>query len=148
MASFAVEGSESLWTKDPLTSIYYQINSKAALTWHQARKSCQQQDAELLSITEIHEQTYLTGNDVTWKHSCEVMTVVFLCMCTGSVTQLCPTLCDPVDCQTPLSLEFSSQEYWSGLQFNLKAESTSNYRYHDRVNPKQMVQRAWKMWTL
>ncbi|KAI4575392.1 hypothetical protein MJG53_011595 [Ovis ammon polii x Ovis aries] len=55
------EGSESLWTKDPLTNIYYQINSKAALTWHQARKSCQQQDAELLSITEIHEQTYLTG---------------------------------------------------------------------------------------
>ncbi|KAF4023228.1 hypothetical protein G4228_015619 [Cervus hanglu yarkandensis] len=55
------EGSESLWTKDPLTSIYYQINSEAALTWHQARKSCQQQDAELLSITEIHEQTYLTG---------------------------------------------------------------------------------------
>ncbi|EPY75287.1 hypothetical protein CB1_001715007 [Camelus ferus] len=55
------EGSESLWTKDPLTSISYQINSKSALTWHQARKSCQQQNAELLSITEIHEQTYLTG---------------------------------------------------------------------------------------
>ncbi|XP_012516351.1 PREDICTED: macrophage mannose receptor 1 [Propithecus coquereli] len=55
------EGSESLWNKDPLTSISYQINSKSALTWHQARKSCQQQNAELLSITEIHEQTYLTG---------------------------------------------------------------------------------------
>uniref|UniRef100_A0A8C3X197 Macrophage mannose receptor 1 n=1 Tax=Catagonus wagneri TaxID=51154 RepID=A0A8C3X197_9CETA len=55
------EGSESLWNKDPLTSISYQINSKSALTWHQARKSCQQQNAELLSITEVHEQTYLTG---------------------------------------------------------------------------------------
>lgn len=55
------QGSDNLWTKDPLTSIYYQINSKSALTWHQARKSCQQQDADLLSITEIHEQTYLTG---------------------------------------------------------------------------------------
>ncbi|EHH64595.1 macrophage mannose receptor 1 [Macaca nemestrina] len=55
------EGSESLWNKDPLTSISYQINSKSALMWHQARKSCQQQNAELLSITEIHEQTYLTG---------------------------------------------------------------------------------------
>uniref|UniRef100_F6Y2F6 Macrophage mannose receptor 1 n=1 Tax=Monodelphis domestica TaxID=13616 RepID=F6Y2F6_MONDO len=54
-------GSESLWTKDPLTGISYQINSKSALTWHQARKSCQQQQSELLSITEIHEQTYLTG---------------------------------------------------------------------------------------
>ncbi|ELW47394.1 Macrophage mannose receptor 1 [Tupaia chinensis] len=56
------EGSESLWNKDPLTGISYQINSKSALTWHQARKSCQQQNAELLSITEIHEQTYLTGS--------------------------------------------------------------------------------------
>ncbi|XP_011362718.1 macrophage mannose receptor 1 [Pteropus vampyrus] len=55
------EGSESLWKKDPLTSISYQINSKSALTWHQARRSCQQQNADLLSITEIHEQTYLTG---------------------------------------------------------------------------------------
>ncbi|NXY83056.1 MRC1 protein, partial [Alcedo cyanopectus] len=32
---------------------------QSALTWHQARKSCQQQNAELLSVTEIHEQMYL-----------------------------------------------------------------------------------------
>ena len=34
------------------------------------------------------------------------------CMC----IQLCPTLCDPwtVACQTPLSMGFSRQEYWSG----------------------------------
>ena len=33
--------------------------------------------------------------------------------------QLCPTLCDPMDCspQAPLSMEFSKQEYWSGLPF-------------------------------
>ncbi|XP_075826649.1 macrophage mannose receptor 1 [Microtus pennsylvanicus] len=55
------EGSERLWNKDPLTGVLYQINSKSALTWHQARESCKQQNAELLSITEIHEQTYLTG---------------------------------------------------------------------------------------
>ncbi|XP_036201669.1 macrophage mannose receptor 1 isoform X2 [Myotis myotis] len=55
------EGSENLWNKDPLTGVSYQINSKSALTWHQAWKSCQQQSAELLSITEIHEQTYMTG---------------------------------------------------------------------------------------
>ncbi|XP_043825132.1 LOW QUALITY PROTEIN: macrophage mannose receptor 1 [Dromiciops gliroides] len=54
-------GSESLWTKDPLTGIFYQINSKSALTWHQARKSCQQQGSELVSVTEVHEHTYLTG---------------------------------------------------------------------------------------
>ena len=35
------------------------------------------------------------------------------------VAQSCPTLCDPVDCspQAPLSMEFSRQEYWSGLPF-------------------------------
>ena len=35
-----------------------------------------------------------------------------------SVTQLCPTLCDPMDCvgcQSPLFMRFSGQEYWSGL---------------------------------
>ena len=33
------------------------------------------------------------------------------------VTQLCPTLCYPwpAACQAPLSMEFSSQEYWSGV---------------------------------
>ncbi|OXB84688.1 UNVERIFIED_CONTAM: hypothetical protein H355_001165 [Colinus virginianus] len=51
----------SLWTTDPLTNVQYQINSESALTWHQARKSCQQQKAELLSITELHEQTYIAG---------------------------------------------------------------------------------------
>ena len=32
--------------------------------------------------------------------------------------QLCPTLCDLMDCiahQAPLSMGFSSQQYWSGL---------------------------------
>ena len=29
--------------------------------------------------------------------------------------QSCPTLCDPVDHQAPLSMGFSRQEYWSGL---------------------------------
>ena len=36
------------------------------------------------------------------------------------VTQLCPTLCDPMDCiacEAPLSMEFSRQESWSGLPF-------------------------------
>ena len=37
----------------------------------------------------------------------------------SEVTQLCPTLCDPwtVAYQAPLSMEFSRQEYWSGLPF-------------------------------
>ena len=38
------------------------------------------------------------------------------CLC-ASVTQSCPTLCDPwtVAHQAPLSMGFSRQEYWSGL---------------------------------
>ena len=37
-----------------------------------------------------------------------------VCVC------VCPTLCNPMDYsphQTPLSMEFSRQEYWSGLPF-------------------------------
>ncbi|XP_034616227.1 macrophage mannose receptor 1-like isoform X1 [Trachemys scripta elegans] len=49
------------WKTDPSTGTHYQINSQSALTWHQARKSCQQQNAELLSITQMHEQMYLRG---------------------------------------------------------------------------------------
>ncbi|XP_062839902.1 macrophage mannose receptor 1 [Anolis carolinensis] len=55
------DATEQLWKKDPMTSIQYQINSEAALSWYQASKSCQQQSAHLLSITELHEQTYLAG---------------------------------------------------------------------------------------
>uniref|UniRef100_A0A8C5J7N2 MRC1 protein n=1 Tax=Junco hyemalis TaxID=40217 RepID=A0A8C5J7N2_JUNHY len=51
--------TDSTWNTDLSTNIHYQINFDSALTWHQARKSCQQQNAELLSITDIHEQTYL-----------------------------------------------------------------------------------------
>ncbi|NXD11888.1 MRC1 protein, partial [Nothocercus nigrocapillus] len=53
-------GNGRFWITDPLTGTSYQTNFQTALTWHQARKSCQQQNAELLSVTEIHEQMYLT----------------------------------------------------------------------------------------
>ena len=33
------------------------------------------------------------------------------------VAQLCPSLCYPMDCQAPLSMGFSRQEYCSGLPF-------------------------------
>ena len=40
------------------------------------------------------------------------------------VTQLCPTLCDPMGwaCQAPLFMEFFKQEYWSGLRFPSKGD--------------------------
>ena len=37
------------------------------------------------------------------------------CMHACLLTQSCPNLCNP--CQAPLSMEFSRQEYWSGLPF-------------------------------
>ena len=46
--------------------------------------------------------------------------IPFISQCTVLVTQSCPTLCDPTDhiaLQTPLSMGFSRQEYWSGLPF-------------------------------
>ncbi|XP_062977189.1 macrophage mannose receptor 1-like [Elgaria multicarinata webbii] len=53
--------NELFWTKNHWTGDFYQINIQSALTWYQARESCQQQNAELLSIGELHEQTYLAG---------------------------------------------------------------------------------------
>ena len=40
------------------------------------------------------------------------------------ITQLCPTLCDPMNVarQTSLSMEFSRKEYWSGLPFPSPAD--------------------------
>uniref|UniRef100_A0A673Z8X1 Macrophage mannose receptor 1-like n=1 Tax=Salmo trutta TaxID=8032 RepID=A0A673Z8X1_SALTR len=49
------------WHKNPVTGTFYQVNLRSALTWHQARTSCQQQGADLASITEPHEQTFVAG---------------------------------------------------------------------------------------
>nr|XP_015210001.1 PREDICTED: macrophage mannose receptor 1 [Lepisosteus oculatus] len=53
--------STSGWDTHPVTGVLYQRNTQAVLTWHQSRRSCQQQGADLLSIVELHEQTYLSG---------------------------------------------------------------------------------------
>ncbi|XP_030630453.1 macrophage mannose receptor 1-like [Chanos chanos] len=49
------------WKTNPLTGIHYQINHRSALTWHQARKSCLQQGADLMSVVEPHEHTFVAG---------------------------------------------------------------------------------------
>ncbi|XP_042352881.1 macrophage mannose receptor 1-like isoform X2 [Plectropomus leopardus] len=49
------------WTTHPTTGAYYQLNTQAALTWPQAEASCKQQGASLLSITDPHEQVYITA---------------------------------------------------------------------------------------
>ncbi|KAM6957627.1 C-type mannose receptor 2 [Aplochiton taeniatus] len=52
---------ETFWDTDPLTASCYQFNFQATLSWSEARISCQQQGADLLSITKLHEQTYING---------------------------------------------------------------------------------------
>ncbi|XP_076000419.1 C-type mannose receptor 2 [Genypterus blacodes] len=52
---------ETFWDTDPLTDSCYQFNFQATLSWSEARISCQQQGADLLSITKLHEQTYING---------------------------------------------------------------------------------------
>ncbi|XP_068437743.1 macrophage mannose receptor 1 [Clinocottus analis] len=58
---FCPNEASSGWDTDPVTGVQYQRNSHSVLTWHQARKSCQQQGADLLSIVELHEQSYISG---------------------------------------------------------------------------------------
>ena len=42
---------------------------------------------------------------------------IFSCVCCCLVAKSCLTLCHPMDCSPPGSMEFSKQEYWSGLPF-------------------------------
>ncbi|KAM9332480.1 macrophage mannose receptor 1-like isoform 2-T2 [Pholidichthys leucotaenia] len=58
---FCPTTASSGWDTDPVTGVQYQMNAQSALTWYQARKSCQQQGADLLSIVELHEQSYISG---------------------------------------------------------------------------------------
>lgn len=55
---------ETFWDKDQLTDSCYQFNFQSTLSWREAWASCEQQGADLLSITEIHEQTYINGEMV------------------------------------------------------------------------------------
>ncbi|XP_049605767.1 macrophage mannose receptor 1 [Syngnathus scovelli] len=58
---FCPTRASSGWDTDPVTGVQYQRNAQAVLNWHQARKSCLQQGADLLSIVELHEQSYISG---------------------------------------------------------------------------------------
>ncbi|XP_070700691.1 macrophage mannose receptor 1-like [Pempheris klunzingeri] len=49
------------WIKHITTGAHYQFNTEAAVTWSQAETSCKQQGASLLSITDPHEQAYVTA---------------------------------------------------------------------------------------
>lgn len=44
-----------------MTDSCYQFNFQATLSWTEAWISCQQQGADLLSITKLREQMYING---------------------------------------------------------------------------------------
>ncbi|TSK77078.1 C-type mannose receptor 2 [Bagarius yarrelli] len=52
---------ETFWDTDSLMDNCYQFNFQATLSWEEARTSCKQQGAELLSITKVEEQSYING---------------------------------------------------------------------------------------
>ncbi|XP_017310429.1 C-type mannose receptor 2 isoform X1 [Ictalurus punctatus] len=52
---------ETFWDTDSLTNNCYQFNFQATLSWEEAHTSCQQQGAELLSITKVEEQSFING---------------------------------------------------------------------------------------
>ena len=54
---------------------------------------------------------FICPTECVWLH------IIYVCV---SVTQPCPTICDPMNCvahQALLSMEFSRQEYWCDLPF-------------------------------
>ncbi|XP_047445392.1 macrophage mannose receptor 1-like [Mugil cephalus] len=63
--------SKEHWNVNPITNVYYQLNTQAALTWPQAEISCKQQGASLLSVNDPHEHAYITallgrGGNTLW----------------------------------------------------------------------------------
>ena len=79
----------------------------------------------------------------------------------SDAAQLCPTLCDPMDCslpvyrgQIPLSMEFPGQEYWGGLPF-LSPADLPNPGIEPRSPTLQALLTIWatrepthKMWCI
>ncbi|XP_048867159.1 macrophage mannose receptor 1-like isoform X4 [Brienomyrus brachyistius] len=55
------------WDQNSVNQDWYLINPSAQLKWHQARMSCRQMGADLLSILEPHEQNFISG--LSQKHS-------------------------------------------------------------------------------
>ncbi|XP_076853301.1 C-type mannose receptor 2 [Brachyhypopomus gauderio] len=52
---------ETFWDTHSLMDNCYQFNFQATLSWNEARTSCQQQGADLLSISKVEEQSYING---------------------------------------------------------------------------------------
>ena len=71
------------------------------------------------STNKLYQRSFLvwtlntgSGGKIKWKKGA----LLLLCVCAKSL-ESCPTLCNPMDCTcwSPLSMEFSRQENWSGF---------------------------------
>ncbi|XP_075877945.1 macrophage mannose receptor 1-like [Nelusetta ayraudi] len=60
--------SSDHWQRNLATGAYYQINKQSVLTWAQADTSCTQQGSTLLSVTDPHEQAFVSALVETGKH--------------------------------------------------------------------------------
>lgn len=49
------------WIKNLVTGANYQLNTQSVLTWSQAETSCRQQGASLLSVSDPHQQAFVSG---------------------------------------------------------------------------------------
>ena len=87
-----------------LTSLLQLHSSKASILRHSAFFTVQ--------LSHPHMTTGKIIALTTWTFGGKVSEVKW-----SEVAQLCPTLCDPMDTRLLTSMEFSRQEYWSGLPF-------------------------------
>ncbi|XP_034038866.1 macrophage mannose receptor 1-like [Thalassophryne amazonica] len=49
------------WRRNPVTGAVFQVNTQSALTWSQADTSCKQQGSTLVSVSDPHEQAFVTA---------------------------------------------------------------------------------------
>ncbi|XP_015253776.1 PREDICTED: macrophage mannose receptor 1-like [Cyprinodon variegatus] len=61
MWGYCPTNTKDKWIRHPTNGAVYQLNTNSALTWWEAEKSCKQQSASLLSITDPNEQAYITA---------------------------------------------------------------------------------------
>uniref|UniRef100_A0A674P6A3 Mannose receptor, C type 1b n=1 Tax=Takifugu rubripes TaxID=31033 RepID=A0A674P6A3_TAKRU len=58
--------STDKWIKNLVTGANYQLNTQSVLTWSQAETSCRQQGASLLSVSDPHQQAFVSGKQKLW----------------------------------------------------------------------------------
>ncbi|XP_068197546.1 macrophage mannose receptor 1-like isoform X2 [Antennarius striatus] len=65
---YCPSSSTEHWVNNLVTGAYYQLNTQSVLTWAQSDISCKQQGASLLSISDPHEQAFVSAILGTSKH--------------------------------------------------------------------------------